>query len=39
LQSLAAEGLHSGEPIEPDPGYWETKHRRLDQRLRNSSPR
>jgi hypothetical protein len=32
LEALAMEGLSSGEPIEPGPGYWEEKHRRLDER-------
>jgi hypothetical protein len=33
LETLALEGLNSGEPIEVGPGYWEGKHRRLDERL------
>jgi hypothetical protein len=33
LERLAADGLKSGEPIEVGPGYWEQKHRRLDERL------
>jgi hypothetical protein len=33
LESLALEGLNSGEPIEVGPGYWEEKHRRLDERI------
>jgi hypothetical protein len=33
LEALAMEGLRSGEPIEPGPGYWEEKHRRLDERI------
>ena len=33
IQSLAAEGLNSGDPIEVGAGYWEEKHRRLDERL------
>jgi hypothetical protein len=37
LQVLAMEGLNSGEPIAPSPGYWDGKHRRLDERLRNST--
>ena len=37
LQALAMEGLNSGEPFEAVPGYWEAKHRRLEERLRNSS--
>lgn len=35
LQVLALEGLDSGEAIEAGPGYWEQKHRRLDERLKN----
>lgn len=34
LQALAVEGLHSGQPLEVGPGYWETKHRELEERLR-----
>ena len=37
LESLALEGLSSGEPIEIGPGYWEEKHRRLDDRLKSMS--
>ena len=33
LEALTLEGLNSGEPIEVGPGYWEDKHRRLDERL------
>jgi hypothetical protein len=36
LQSLAIEGLHSGDPLETGPSYWEEKHRRLDERLNRS---
>ena len=39
LESLALEGLNSGEPIEVGAGYWEDKHRRLDERLSKSGPR
>jgi hypothetical protein len=35
LEALALEGLDSGEPMEIGPGYWEAKHRRLDERLKN----
>jgi len=35
LQLLALEGLDSGEAIEEGPEYWEQKHRRLDERLKN----
>ena len=34
LEVLALEGLNSGEPIEPGRGYWEEKHRRLDEPLK-----
>lgn len=34
LEALAAEGLRSGEPIGPGPGYWDEKHRQLDLRLK-----
>jgi hypothetical protein len=33
LESLAVEGLNSGEPVEVRPGYWEDKHRRLEERF------
>ena len=33
LEASALEGLNSGEPIEMGPSYWESKHRRLDERL------
>ena len=33
LESLALEGLNSGPVLEIGPGYWEEKHRRLDERL------
>jgi hypothetical protein len=36
IESLALEGLDSGDPIETGPGYWEDKHRRLDARLKSS---
>lgn len=39
LESLALEGLNSGEPIEAGPGYWEEKHRRLDERLKKTGTR
>lgn len=34
LEALATEGLASGDPIEVGPGYWDEKHRRLDERLK-----
>ena len=36
LEGLALEGLNSGEPIEVGAGYWEEKHRRLDDRLKEA---
>jgi hypothetical protein len=39
LESLALEGLNSGEPIEVGPSYWQEKHLRLDERLRKTSVR
>ena len=39
LESLAIEGLDSGNPIEIGPGYWEEKHRRLDERLKKTATR
>jgi len=32
--TLALDGVHSGDPIEVGPGYWEAKHQRLDERVR-----
>jgi hypothetical protein len=39
LEALAVEGLDSGEPIEIGPGYWEAKHRQLDERLSKTAAR
>jgi hypothetical protein len=39
LESFALEGLNSGEPIDVGPGYWEEKHRRLDERLNKTNTR
>jgi hypothetical protein len=39
LESLALEGLNSGEAITAGPGYWEEKHRRLDDRLKKTGTR
>ncbi|MEJ1935360.1 hypothetical protein WDZ92_34625 [Nostoc sp. NIES-2111] len=39
LESLALEGLNSGAPIEVGPGYWEEKHRKLDERLNRAGTR
>jgi len=38
LQSLPLEALNSGDPIQAGHGYWEEKHRRLDERLKNTAP-
>jgi len=39
LEALMLEGLHSGEPIEITPGYWEEKHRQLEERLKQNTIR
>jgi plasmid stability protein len=39
LTALALQGVDSGNPIEVGPGYWEAKHRKLDERLRGTSGR
>lgn len=39
LESLALEGLKSGEPITVGPGYWEEKHRRLEEGLKKTGTR
>jgi hypothetical protein len=39
LETLACEGLNSGQPSPVGPGYWEEKHRRLDERLKNTGTR
>ena len=39
LETLALEGLNSGDPIQVGPGYWEEKHRRLDERLKKTGTR
>ena len=36
LEALALEGLNSGDLIEPGAGYWEEKHRLLDERLKTT---
>ena len=33
LESLALEGIDSGDPIEPGSDYWEEKHRKLNEFL------
>jgi len=39
LESLVLEGLNSGDPIEVGPGYWQEKHRRLEERLSKTGSR
>jgi hypothetical protein len=34
LETLALEGLNSGESFEAGPAYWQEKHRSLDERLK-----
>jgi len=36
LEALALQGLSSGAPIRVDAGYWEEKHRRLEERLKKT---
>jgi hypothetical protein len=36
LETLALDGLNSGAPIEVGSGYWEEKHRQLDERLKKT---
>jgi hypothetical protein len=33
------EGINSGEPFEPAPGFWEEKHRQLDEQLKKTVTR
>ncbi len=39
LEALALEGLNSGDPIQVGTGYWEEKHRKLDERLKMTGTR
>lgn len=39
LESLALEGLNSGEPIEVGPGFWEEQHQWLEEKLKQSGKR
>jgi hypothetical protein len=39
LESLALEGLESGDPIVTSADYWEQKHRHLDERLKKTGTR
>ena len=39
LETLALEGLNSGDPIQVGTGYWEEKHRKLDERLKMTGTR
>jgi uncharacterized protein YoaH (UPF0181 family) len=36
LEALALQGLSSGAAIQVEAGYWEEKHRRLEERLKNT---
>jgi hypothetical protein len=37
LELLAMEGINSGEPFQPTPGFWEEKHRQLVEKLKKST--
>ena len=37
LETLALEGINAGPSLEPGSAYWETKHRQLDDRLKNTN--
>lgn len=39
LTALALEGLNSGAPLKVDSSYWQEKHRRLDERLKQTGSR
>lgn len=39
LETLALEGLNSGDPIQVGIGYWEEKHRKLDERFKMTGTR
>ena len=39
MTTLALEGINSGAPMEVDASYWQEKHRRLDERLKNTEKR
>ena len=39
LETLALEGLNSRDPIQVGIGYWEEKHRKLDERLKMTGTR
>jgi hypothetical protein len=36
LAALAIDGITSGEAFEPGSNYWESQHRRLDERLKKT---
>jgi len=36
LEVLALDGLNSGDSLEAGIGYWEEKHRRVDERLKST---
>jgi len=39
LTGAALEALNSGEPLDVGAGYWEEKHRRLDEPLKDTGSR
>lgn len=39
IEDMAMQGLNSGEPITPGPGYWEDKHLGLELRLKSINTR
>jgi hypothetical protein len=39
LESLALDGLNSGDQISIEHGYWEGQHRRLEDRLKKTGTR
>jgi hypothetical protein len=39
LEAISLEGLNSGEPVVPDAGFWESRHRLLDERLKQADAR
>ena len=39
LTAFALEGLNSGEGVDVNAGYWQAKHRRLDERLKKTGSR
>lgn len=35
FKALISDAVNSGDPFEPGPGYWEEKHRKLEERLKS----